>query len=290
MSASPYYVHVTSKRKLINFNFRELWAYRDLIFLLVRRDFVSKYKQTILGPAWAVIQPVLTTVVFTIIFGNLANLTTLDAVTEGDVRIPSFLFYMAGTICWSLFASNLVSASNTFIANRNLMGKVYFPRLAVPIASTLSNLISFAIQLGMFFVIWLILIIRGGTTMHLSLYILLLPALIVQLMLAGMGLGMIISALTTKYRDLTMLVSFIVQLLQFASPVAYGLALIPERIMSAYLLNPVTIIITAFRYGFFGTGFFSAFYYGISWLITLAVFVVGMLMFNYTEKTFMDTI
>ncbi len=290
MSDSPYHVHITSKRALINFNFRELWAYRDLILLLVRRDFVSKYKQTILGPAWAVIQPVLTTVVFAIVFGNLANLTTLDVAVEGDVRIPGFLFYMAGTICWSFFASNLLSASNAFLSNRNLMGKVYFPRLAVPIASTFSNLISFVIQLGMFVVIWLILIIRGGTTMHPSLYLLLLPALIVQLMLAGTGLGMIISALTTKYRDLTMLVSFIVQLLQFASPVAYGLALIPERFMTAYLLNPVTIIITSFRYGFFGTGFFSAFYYGISWLITLAVFIVGMLMFNFIEKTFMDTI
>ncbi len=290
MSTSSHHVHVTSKRKLINFNFSELWAYRDLIFLFVNRDFISKYKQTILGPLWAIIQPVLTTVVFTIVFGNFANLTTLDVPTEGDVRIPGFLFYMAGTICWSFFASNLTSASNAFITNRDIMGKVYFPRLAVPISSTFSNFISFLIQLGMFFVIWLIFIILGTTTMCPSIYILLLPLLILQLMMFGTGLGMIISALTTKYRDLTMLVSFIVQLLQFGSPVAYGLALIPAQFMPVYLLNPATITITTFRLGFFGTGFFDLVYFGISWLIILVVLVLGILMFNYVEKTFMDTI
>ncbi len=290
MNASPYHVHVTSKRKRINFNFRELWAYRDLVFLFVNRDFISKYKQTILGPLWAIIQPLLTTVVFTIVFGNLANLTTLDVAAEGDVRVPGFLFYMAGTICWSFFASNLTSASDAFIANRDIMGKVYFPRLAVPIASTFSNLISFLIQFGMFFVIWLIFIILGSTTMHLSIYILLLPLLIIQLMMLGMGLGIIVSSLTTKYRDLSMLLSFVVQLLQYGSPVAYGLALIPSQLLPVYLLNPVTNVITSFRYGFFGTGFFSLFYFGISWLITIGVFVLGMLMFNYIEKTFMDTI
>ncbi len=290
MSQSGYQVHISSKRKLINFNFRELWQYRDLIFLFVRRDFVSRYKQTVLGPLWAIIRPVLTTVVFTVIFGNLANLTTLDVVTGEETRVPSFLFYMAGTICWSYFSSTLMETANTFIANRDIMGKVYFPRMAVPIATAFSNLISFFIQLGLFVIIWLVCMIRGGTTMHLTGFILLLPLIILQMMMLGTGFGIIISALTTKYRDLNMLLQFGVQLLQYGTPVAYGLSLIPESFLPVYLLNPVTIVITTFRCGFFGGGFFSGFYYAVSWVITLLVFFAGMLMFNYIEKTFMDTI
>ncbi len=290
MTLNSYHIHITAKRKRINFNFREVWAYRDLIFMFVRRDFVSRYKQMLLGPFWALIHPVLTTVVFTIIFGNLANLTTLDVVAEGEERVPAFLFYMAGTICWSLFASTLTAGSNTFIGNRAIMGKVYFPRLVAPIASAFSALVSFLIQFSLFIVIWLIYIIRGVTTMHLTVFAWLLPALILQTMMLGTGIGILLSSFTTKYRDLSMLVGSAVRLLQYASPVAYGLALIPARYLSVYLLNPMTVIITAFRYAFFGNGFFSGFYYGISWLITLAVFVIGMLLFNYVEKTFMDTI
>ncbi len=290
MKQNDYEIHITSKRKLINFNFRELWQYRDLIYLLVRRDFVSKYKQTILGPLWAIIRPVLTTVVFTVIFGNLANLTTLDVVTEEETVIPSFLFYMAGTICWSYFSGTFMSTANTFIENRNIMGKVYFPRMAVPIATAFSSLISFFIQFGLFVIIWLVFIIRGDTTMHLTWFALMLPLLIIQMMMLGIGSGIIISSLTTKYRDLNMLLQFGIQLLQYGTPVVYGLSLIPEGLLPVYLLNPITIVITTFRCAFFGGGFFSGFYYSISWVITIIIFLGGMLMFNYVEKTFMDTI
>lgn len=281
---------IKPKNKLLDLKLKETFAYRDLIFLFVKREFVSKYKQTILGPLWAIIQPLFTTVVFTIIFGNLANLTTLDVVTDKPVIVPGFLFYMAGTICWNYFSSTVTSTSNTFIGNSAIMGKVYFPRMVMPIATSLSNLISFAIQFLMFFAIWLVYIIQGTTDMHLSLYVCFLPLLVIQMILVGMGFGIIISALTTKYRDLAMLVAFGLQLWQYATPIAYGLSLIPERLQFIYLLNPVTPIIITFRYAFFGTGYFNILYYLVSWIETLAVLFIGMILFNRIEKTFMDTV
>ena len=281
---------IKSQSKILDLKLKETFAYRDLIFLFVKREFVSKYKQTILGPLWAIIQPLFTTVVFTIIFGNLANLTTLDVVTDQEVVVPGFLFYMAGTICWSYFSSTVTATSNTFIGNSAIMGKVYFPRMVTPIATSLSNLISFVIQFAMFVVIWIVYIVMGTTDMHLSPFVCLLPLLVIQMIMLGMGFGIIISALTTKYRDLIMLVAFGLQLWQYATPVAYGLSLIPERLQFIYLLNPVTPIITTFRYAFFGTGYFNLMYYVLGWLITGAVFFIGMLLFNRIEKTFMDTV
>lgn len=280
---------ITPKNKIFDLQLKEVFKYKDLIVLFVKRDFVSKYKQTILGPAWAVVQPLLTTIVFTIIFGSLANLTTFDVPNSHEV-IPGFLFYMAGTICWSYFSSVVNGTSATFINNAGIMGKVYFPRLVTPISIAFSNLIQFAIQLTMFVVIYLIYIFSGTTDMHPSWYLLLLPLLILQMMMLSMGFGIIISALTTKYRDLQMLVGFGLQLWQYATPIAYGLMLVPEKWQWILLINPVSPIVLTFRYAFFGTGFFSFSYYLISWVITLILLLLGMILFNRIEKTFMDTI
>lgn len=281
---------IKSDTKAIDLHLKETFDYKDLILLFVKRDFISKYKQTILGPLWAVIQPLLTTVVFTIIFGSLAKLTTFDVETSTDIIIPGFLFYMAGTICWSYFSSTVSSTANTFIRNSSIMGKVYFPRLVSPISSTLSNLISFAIQFAMFIVFWLFFLIKGGTDLHISGYLGLLPLLILQMMMLGMGVGIIVSALTTKYRDLAMLIGFGLQLWQYGSPIAYGLQLVPDRLMVIYMLNPVTPVVTTFRLAFFGTGYFNIIYYGIGWIVTIILFFIGLILFNRIERTFMDTI
>ena len=283
-------IEISGENKWYDLKLKETFRYRDLIFLFVKRDFVSKYKQTILGPAWAVIQPLLTTVVFTIIFGNLANLTTSDAVTEKTLIIPGFLFYMIGTICWSYFSSVVSATSSTFITNSGIMGKVYFPRMVMPIATAFSNLIQFGIQIAMFLCFYAFYLIRGGTDMHPTWFLLLFPLLLLQLMMLSMGFGIIVSALTTKYRDLQMLVAFGLQLWQYATPIAYGLMLIPQKWQTIYLINPVTPIVLTFRYAFFGTGYFSFKYYLIGWLITLLVVSLGTVMFNKIEKTFMDTI
>ena len=279
---------ITSDKKHFDLSLGELFRYRDLVLLFVKRDFVSKYKQTVLGPLWAVIQPLLTTFVFTVIFGNLAGLTTSDS--EKAAAVPSFLFYMAGTILWSYFSSVVNATSNTFIANSHIMGKVYFPRLAVPVSTSLSNIISFGIQLAMFIVIYLICILTGSADIMPSFYLLLVPLVILHLMLLSMSFGVIISSLTTKYRDLAMLVGFGLQLWQYATPVAYGLQLIPQKWLGLYMLNPVTPSILTFRYAFFGTGYFSVGYYLLSWVITLALLAISIMLFNRIEKNFMDTV
>lgn len=279
---------ITSNHRLLDLHIKETLSYKDLIFLFVKRDFTALYKQTILGPLWAIIQPVLTTVVFTIVFGSLAQLTTADV--EGDFAVPGFLFYMAGTICWSYFSSTLTATSNTFLTNSAIMGKVYFPRLVSPISTALSNLIAFVIQLVMFVIIWLVFLIKGGTSISVTLMLALVPLVILQLIILSVGCGIIISSVTTKYRDLAMLVAFGLQLWQYASPIAYGLNLIPDRFLGIYMLNPVTPIITTFRYAMFGFGFFDLHYYALSWIISLALFFIGLILFSRIERTFADTI
>ena len=285
-----YQTVIKPQSKLLNLELNQTLKYKDLIFLFIKRDFVSKYKQTILGPLWAIIQPLMTTIVFNVIFGSLAKLTTLDVRTTEEAIIPGFLFYMAGNICWSYFSSTVNSTAGTFINNTAIMGKVYFPRLVMPISVSFSNLISFGIQFAMFMAFWLIYAIRGGTSIHLSLYILLFPLLLIQLILLAMGAGIIISSLTTKYRDLMMLVSFGLQLWQYGTPIAYGLTLVPEKYRIIYMVNPVTPIITTFRYAFFGVGYFDTRFYTLSWIITLLILLIGLLLFSRIEKTFMDTI
>ena len=285
---STFQMTITSERKLLDFNLKELIRYRDLIYLFVKRDFTSLYKQTILGPLWAIIQPLLTTVVFTIIFGNLAGLTIADV--PGNFAIPGFLFYMSGNICWTYFANTLNETSSTFIRNRRTMGKVYYPRLAAPIATACSNLIAFAVQLVMFFGIWLYFLLQGGTAIRVTPLLLMLPLLILQLMLLSIGTGIIISSVTTKYRDLMHLVGFGIQLWQYASPIAYGLELVPKKYQGLYMLNPVTPVITSFRYAVFGFGYFQPGYYLLSWGMTLLIFFIGLVLFHRIERTFMDTI
>lgn len=276
-------------KKGINLNFKEIWGYRDLILLFVKRDFLSKYKQTVLGPLWAVIQPLLTTVVFSIIFGSLAKLTTAD-VKGQTLLMPSFLFYMIGTITWSYFSSTVSATSNTFITNSAIMGKVYFPRMVSPISTSIANLIAFFIQIALFIVIAAIYIITGAAQIHPSIYLALFPLLVIQLMMLSTGVGIIVSSLTTKYRDLTMLVGFGLSLWQYLSPIPYGLALVPEQFLWLYNLNPVTPIITTMRYAFFGVGYFNLMYYLISVGVTIVVFLIGLIMFNKIERTFMDTV
>lgn len=281
--------HIAPARGALRINFKEVWEYRDLIGLFIKRDFTAKYKQTVLGPLWAVIQPLLTTVVFSIVFGSLAGLTTADVPGE-TLKMPSFLFYMVGTVVWSYFSATVTANSNTFIANRAIMGKVYYPRIATPIATALSNLISFGIQIVLFVVILLVCALLGKAEARLSPYLLLLPVLVLQMVMLSTGVGIIISSLTTKYRDLTMLVGFGLHLWQYLSPIPYGLALIPEKYLGIYMLNPVTPIVTTMRLAFFGTGYFNWLHYGISLAVTLVVFLLGVVMFNKIEKTFMDTV
>lgn len=284
---------ITSQHRLFDLHLKETLSYRDLIVLFVKRDFVSKYKQTVLGPLWALIQPLLTTVVYTLVFGGLAGLTTADV--EGDYVLPGFLFYLSGSICWSYFSGTLLATSSTFLANSGVMGKVYYPRLVSPIATALSHLISFGIQFAMLVVAWIVYAIIGGTSIAVTPWLLFLPLVILQMMILSTGLGIIISSVTTKYRDLQMLVSFGLQLWQYATPVAYGLTLVStsetfSKFMFLYQLNPLTPIVTTFRYAVFGFGYFDLTYYLISWVFTIAIFVIGLILFSKIERTFMDTI
>ena len=292
MAEQKFKTTITSKHRLFDLHLKETFKYRDLIWLFVKRDFVAKYKQTLLGPLWAIIQPLLTTVVFTIIFGSLAKLTTAD--TPDVFMVPGFLFYMSGTIVWSYFASNTTAIAGTFINNKTTMGKVYYPRFVQPVATSISNLVSFGIQFLMFFVIWLVYLCIGNpdiADIHITWWILFLPLVVIEMIVLSMGLGMVISAVTTKYRDLQMLVGFGLELWKYASPVAYGLALISNsRFYVAYLCNPMTTVITTFRLSMFGNGFFSFSFFLIGWGISVVLFVFGLLLFSKTEKNFMDTI
>ena len=288
MDHTEFKTEITAEHRLFDLHLRETYEYRDLILLFVKRDFTAYYKQTVLGPLWAIIQPLLTTVVFTVIFGNLAHLTTMD--TDGDWIIPGFLFYMAGNICWGYFSTTLSSTANTFVTNRNTMGKVYYPRLVAPLSTALSGMISFGIQFALFILFWLFFVLRGGTSICITPMMLLLPLLILQMILLSMGVGIIIASVTTKYRDLAMLVTFGLQLWQYGSPIAYGLKLVPENWMGLYMLNPVTPIVTTFRYALFGFGYFDLKYYLIGWGVSLLVFLIGLVLFNRIEHSFMDTI
>jgi lipopolysaccharide transport system permease protein len=259
----------------------ELWRYRDLVWLFVWRDFVSYYKQTILGPLWYLIQPILTTVVFTVIFGNIAHLST-----DG---LPPFLFYLAGTTVWSYFSSCLTSTSNTFTNNAAIFGKVYFPRLSIPVSVILSNLISFGIRFGVFLV-FLFYFILTGSALHPNLWILALPVLLLLMAGQGLGLGIIISSLTTKYRDLQQLVGFGVQLLMYTTPVIFPISMVQGIWRWLILVNPMTPVIEVFRLAFLGTSSLSPIYLLYSAGFMALVFLIGVLIFNHVESTFMDTV
>lgn len=265
---------------------KEVYDYRDLIFLFVKRNFVSKYKQTVLGPAWAIIQPLLTTVVFTLVFGNIAGLA--------PGGIPSFVFYLSGTILWTYFSNCLSQTANTFVANSGTMGKVYFPRLVMPISTVVSELISLAIQY-VFLLMFLVYYTVTDQGVHPNLWILMTPVIILQLAMLSLGFGVIISALTTKYRDLAMLVGFGTQLWMYASPIAYDMfsmgAFAPGGKWHVfYMCNPITSIVNLFRYGYLGIGTVEWNYYFIGWGTTLVFLFIGIVLFSRVEKTFMDTV
>lgn len=273
---------IQPQRSLLDLRLGELWRYKDLVALFVRRDFVAAYKQTILGPLWYLIQPLLTTITFTVIFGNIASLPT-----DG---LPQFLFYMSGTVVWSYFADCLNKTSNTFVQNANLFGKVYFPRMAVPVSILISNLIAFLIQFGLFLAFVLFFALRGADVRVHWLWAALSPLLILIMAGLGLGFGIIISSLTTKYRDLRFLVAFGVSLLMYATPVIYPVSSIPERFQWIILANPMTPIVEAFRYAFLGAGSVDLGHLLYSFGFMLAAVFIGAVIFNRVEQTFMDTV
>jgi lipopolysaccharide transport system permease protein len=259
----------------------ELWRYRDLVWLFVWRDFVAYYKQTILGPLWYLIQPILTTVVFTVIFGDIAQLST-----DG---LPPFLFYLAGNTVWTYFSSCLTSTSNTFSGNAGLFGKVYFPRLAMPVSIVISQIISFGIRM-LVFVGFLVYFIVSGSEVKLTWWALSLPILLFIMAGLGLGLGIIISSLTTKYRDLQQLVGFGAQLLMYATPVIYPLSTIDRQWRLLILANPMTPVVEVFRLAFLGTSAMSPIYLFYSISFMFIVLLIGVLIFNRVEASFMDTV
>lgn len=264
-----------------NFNLAELWRYRDLITLFAKRDFTAIYKQTILGPLWFLIQPLFSTIVFTVIFGKIARIPT-----DG---LPPMLFYMAGIVAWNYFANCMTNTANTFTANANIFGKVYFPRLAVPISVIIINLATFAIQFALFLCFLFYFIIRGAPV-HPSPWIVLIPLLIIQMGILGLGIGIIVSSLTTKYRDLTFVVGFGTQLWMYATPIVYPMSQIPEKWKWLYVLNPMSAIVEAFRFAFLGAGAIQPTALLISVGTTVLVFCIGVALFSRIEKTFMDTV
>jgi lipopolysaccharide transport system permease protein len=266
---------------LFQLNLKDVWRYRDLLWLLVKRDFVSFYKQTILGPLWFFIQPLFTTIIFTFVFGNLAGLST-----DG---LPQPLFYMAGITSWNYFADCLTKTSTVFKDNANIFGKVYFPRLIMPLSIVVSNLVRFGVQMLLFFMMMAYYAYIGAAFTP-NAYILLFPVLVFQMALLGLGLGLVITALTTKYRDLAFLITFGVQLMMYATTVIYPLSAAPDKYKWLIELNPMTGIIEAFRYGFLGQGEFTFSSFGYSVVFTLISLMLGVIIFNKTEKNFVDTV
>jgi len=272
---------IKPKTGWFDINLKELIQYKDLISMFVKRDFKTMYKQTILGPLWIIINPLLTTVMFTIVFGNIANIPT-----DG---VPQLVFYMLGTTVWTYFSTCLTKTSTTFTGNAAIFGKVYFPRLVTPISTVISGLINFSVQFIMFLG-FMIYFKMTGSSIQPSLYILITPLLLLQLAALALGFGIIISSLTTKYRDLAVLVTFGVQLWMYATPVVYPASQIGGKLKILMMLNPVSPIVESFRYAFLGSGSIPWNYLGISVVTTLVVLFLGVVLFSRVEKTFMDTV
>lgn len=274
--------HIKPTSSLFELNLKELWEYRDLIYMYVKRDIVTFYKQTIMGPLWFVIQPILTTIMFMFVFGNLAGLST-----DG---IPKPLFYFSGIILWNYFADCLTRNSKIFIENQNVFGKVYFPRLVVPISITISNLVKFFIQFVIFIGIYLFYYFSAGGTVAPNVYLTLFPLLVILAAGLSLGFGIIFSSLTTKYRDLNFLLQFGVQLWMYITPVIYPLSSMPENRQWIIALNPMTAVIETFKYGAIGQGVFSWVYLAYSFVFMLVLLFTGIIVFNKVEKGFMDTV
>ena len=282
MQQQVWTMKIRPHEKLWHIDFKEIWRYRDLIELFIRRNIVVQYKQTILGPLWYLIQPVLTVIMNMVVFGNIAKMST-----DG---MPQALFYMAGNICWFYFSSCLNQSSNTFTANQNIFGKVYFPRLVVPIAVVISNLLRFVIQVGLFVALYLYFFVNGAPIAP-NWAILLTPVFIVMLAGLGLGLGILISSLTTKYRDFSILFTFIVQLWMYATPIVYPISMVEEGTLRTLIMaNPMTSIIEAFKYATLGQGYFSWFALGYSFLFMSVLLLFSVVIFNKVQRNFMDTV
>lgn len=273
---------IEPRARLLDLRLNELWRYRDLVLMFVRRDFIANYKQTILGPIWFFIQPLLTTLTYMLIFGRVAGLST-----DG---LPMIAFYLAGVTIWNYFAETLNKTATVFKDNAQMFGKVYFPRLTMPVSIVISNMIRFGIQFFLFLIVWAWYFFFNENKIAPNAYILLTPFLVIIMGLLALGFGMIISALTTKYRDLVFLLTFGIQLLMFATPVIYPLSSIDEKYKWILLANPVSSIVETFRYAFLGNGSFSWWHFGYSALFAVVILVLGTIVFNRVEKSFTDTV
>ena len=273
---------ISPKRSLLDINLKELWRYRDLIMLFVRRDFVATYKQTILGPIWLFLQPLFTTLTFFFVFNQIAKIPT-----DG---IDPILFYLSGITLWNYFSDCFNKTSNTFVANAGIFGKVYFPRLATPISIVISNLIKLGIQVLLFVAILIYQMITKDVQLNVNAYILILPYLIILMAVMGLGLGIIFSALTTKYRDLSFLLTFGIQLLMYATPIIYPLSYTGGKLHTIISMNPLTPIMESFRYAFFSIGTLDWSGLAFTSIFSFGVLFIGIIIFNQVEKSFMDTV
>lgn len=276
-------LEIKPKASLFNLNLKEVWNYRDLMFLFVRRDFVAQYKQTILGPLWHIIQPILTTIMFLLVFGKIANIPT-----DG---IEPILFYMSGITIWNYFATCLTATSNTFVANAHIFGKVFFPRLVLPLSIVISNMVKFAIQMGILLLAMIWFAVFKEVPIVFGWQWLLIPVLMLLMAGIGLGTGIIISSLTTKYRDFTILISFAVQLLMYATPVAYPLSYLQNKSFAPLIQwNPLSAVVEGFRYALFHTGSFEIASLAYSAGFMIVVLLFGIVYFNRVERSFMDTV
>ena len=268
--------------KLWKLNLKEVWAYRDLVELFVKRNIVVQYKQTILGPLWYLIQPILTVIMNMVVFGGIAHMST-----DG---VPQALFYMAGNVCWFYFSDCLNQTSSTFVANQAMFGKVYFPRMVVPISTVISNLLRFGIQILLFVVFYLYYWVSGADVAP-NWALLLLPLLVMMLAGLGLGFGVLVSSLTTKYRDLTILFTFIVQLWMYATPIVYPISMVTnETLRTIIMLNPMTAVVEAFKCATLGQGYFSWGALGYSFVFMSVLLLWGTIVFNKVQRSFMDTV
>jgi lipopolysaccharide transport system permease protein len=279
MQLPKYHLRIEPKKSLFDINLKELWAYRDLIALFVRRDFVALYKQTILGPLWFIIQPLLSTAMFTIVFAKIAQFSTAN--------LPPIVFYLSGTVAWNYFSTTLLKTSDTFTQNASIFGKVYFPRLTVPVSIVISNLIQFAIQFTLLALI-IIYYSFNGYDFHFDLTLLLIPVMLLILAGLGLGFGILISSLTTKYRDLKQLISFGVQLWMYITPIIFPLSSVSGKYRIFFVMNPLTGIVETFRTILLGVGHMNYFYLGYSAAFMVVLLVIGVIMFNRIERNFMD--
>ena len=279
---NEYYTHISSNPKLMDLNLKEVWQYRDLIWLFTKRSFTVRYKQTILGPLWLFLNPFITSVMYNLVFGVIAGISTNG--------VPQILFYMGSNAIWSFFSSCLTTTANTFRSNASIFGKVYFPRLTMPISSVLSSMMNLLIQMIMFSIFWFYFLITGNISPN-WIYLPLFLLILLQLGSLGLGFGIIVSSLTTKYRDLGILVGFGVQLWMYGSPVVYPMSQITNPLLKTIIhINPVSQAIETFRFIFLGVGDISLFWWSVSIVITMIVLFTGIIIFNKVEKTFMDTI